>query len=107
LQAYRLAEQQKAKEEAKVNKTLSDFKVLATKREGKFWGYGDDGKQWNALPEGLRTMIEGFNQLPKEARPMALEGLRAAWTRKPEAAEKIAKQLEQAEEQNRDRGMSR
>ena len=59
------------------------------------------------MPEKLRTMIEEFNKLPKEARLMALEGMREVWTRKPEAAEKIAQQLEQAEEQNRDRGMSR
>jgi hypothetical protein len=98
LQAYHLAEQQRAKEETKINKTLADFKALAIKREGKFWGYGNDGKQWNALPEGLRTMIEGFNQLPKEAQPMALEGMREIWKRKPETAEKITQQLEQAEE---------
>jgi hypothetical protein len=107
LQEYRLAEQQKAKEEGMIDKTLAAFKAHASRRDGKFWGYGDDGKQWNALPEGLRTMIEGFNQLPKEARPIALEGMRESWTRKPEAAEKITQQLEQAEEQNRDRGMSR
>ncbi|MFA6161747.1 MAG: MobA/MobL family protein [Patescibacteria group bacterium] len=101
------AEQQKAKKEAMLDKTLSAFKVHAFKREMKAFGYGETGKQWNAIPEKLRTMIEGFNQLPKEARPMALEGMREVWTRKPETAEKIAQQLEQAEEQNRDRGMSR
>ena len=73
----------------------------------KAFDYGETGKQWNAIPEKLRTMIEEFNKLPKEARPMALEGMREVWTRKPEAAEKIAQQLEQTEEQNRDRGMSR
>ncbi len=108
LQEYHLAEQQRAKEEAKVDKTLSDFKAHATQARGvKFWGYGESGKQWNAIPEKLRTMIEGFNQLPKEARPVALDGLREVWKRKPEAAEKITQQFEQAEEQSLDRGMSR
>jgi hypothetical protein len=38
---------------------------------------------------------------------MALEGMREVWTRKPEAAEKITQQLEQAEEQSLDKGISR
>ena len=59
------------------------------------------------MPEKLRTMIEEFNKLPKEARPMALEGLRESWTRKPEAAEKITQQLEQAEELSLNKGRSR
>jgi hypothetical protein len=59
--------------------------------------------------EGILTpsLIEEFNKLPKEARPMALEGMREVWTRKPEAAEKITQQLEQAEEQSLDKGISR
>ena len=73
----------------------------------KAFGYGETGKRWNAIPEKLRTMIEEFNQLPKEARPMALEGMREVWTRKPEAAEKITQQLEQAEEQSLNKGISR
>ena len=101
------AEQQKAKKEAMLDKTLSAFKVHAFNREMKAFGYGETGNKWNAMPEKLRTMIEEFNKLPKEARPMALEGLREAWTRKPEAAEKITQQLEQAEEQSLNKGISR
>jgi len=101
------AEQQKAEKEALLDKTLSAFKVHAFKREMKAFGYGETGKQWNAIPEKLRTMIEEFNKLPKEARPMALEGMREVWKRKPEAAEKITQQLEQAEEQSLNKGISR
>jgi len=46
-------------------------------------------------------MIEGFNQLPKEAQAVVLDRLRENWKREPEAAAKITQQLEQAEEQNR------
>jgi MobA/MobL family len=101
----RLVKPQKATEETGIDKALSDFKSHALNREMKAFGYGETGKKWNALPEGLRTMIEGFKQLPKEARPMALEGMREVWKRKPEVAEKITNQLEQAEEQSRDSGM--
>ena len=101
------AEQQKAEKEALLDKTLSAFKVHAFKREMKAFGYGETSKQWNAIPEKLRTMIEEFNKLPKEARPMALEGMREVWKRKPEAAEKITQQLEQAEEQSLNKGISR
>ena len=101
------AEQQKAEKEALLDKTLSAFKVHAFNREMKAFGYGETGNKWNAMPEKLRTMIEEFNKLPKEARPMALEGMRESWTRKPEAAEKITQQLEQAEEQSLNKGRSR
>ena len=101
------AEQKKAKKEALLDKTLSAFKVHALKREMKALGYGETGKQWKAIPEELRTMIDGFNQLPKEARPMALDGMRKVWTRDPKAAKKIVQQLELAKELNRDRGISR
>ena len=101
------AEQQKTKKEAMLDKALSAFKVHAFKREMKAFGYGETEKQWNAIPGKLRTMIDGFNQLPKEAQPVALEGMREVWRRKPEAAEMITQQLKQADEQNRDRGISR
>jgi len=103
----RLAEQQKAKEAAGLDKALSAFKAHALKREMKAFGYGETGKQWNAIPEKLRTMIEGFNQLPKEVRAVVLDRLRENWKREPEAAAKITQQFAQAEEQSLDRGMSR
>jgi MobA/MobL family len=96
-----LAEQHRAKEEEGLDKALSAFKAHALKREMKAFGYGETGKQWNAIPEKLRTMIEGFNQLPKEGRAVVLDRLRENWKREPEAAAKITQQLEQAEEQNR------
>ena len=101
VQEKHLAEQHRAKEEAGLDKALSAFKAHALKREMKAFGYGETGKQWNAIPEKLRTMIEGFNQLPKEAQALVLDRLRENWKREPEAAAKITQQLEQAEEQNR------
>jgi len=101
-----LAEQHRAKEEEGLDKALSAFKAHALKREMKAFDYGETGKQWNAIPEKLRTMIEGFNQLPKEARAVVLDRLRENWKREPEAAEKITQQLAQAEEQAREQGRS-
>jgi len=101
------AEQQQAQKEALLDNTLSAFKVHAFKREMKALGYGENGKQWQAIPEKLRTMIEGFNQLPEEGRPMALDRMRQVWMRDPEAAKEIARQFELVKERDRNRGISR
>jgi hypothetical protein len=49
------------------DKAVSDFKALATKRECKFLGYGDSGKQWGALSDELKAAIENFNKQPATA----------------------------------------
>ena len=53
LMEQRQAEQQKtalatakAAADKAADKAVAGFKALATKREGKFLGYGDSGKQW-------------------------------------------------------------
>jgi len=91
----RLTDQQQAKEMAKIDKALSVFKLHATKREMKAFGYGDGGKKWNAISEGMRNLIDGFNQLRKEAQPVVLDRLRENIKRDQESAEKLIQQLEQ------------
>ena len=106
----RQADQQKAAlERAKVtadkaaDKAVADFKVLATKREGKFFGYGDSGKKWGALSDELKVAIESFNKQPVTAQGVALERMRENFKREPGAAEKLTQQLEQG----KDRGFVR
>ncbi|HEY8099077.1 MAG TPA: MobQ family relaxase [Methylobacter sp.] len=105
----RLAERQQAQTMAEIDKALSAFKAHAIKREMKAFGYDDDGKKWNAIAEGLRNSIDGFNQLPKEARPVVLDRMRENMKRDPASAEKLIQQFEQSKEneQDQDRGMSR
>ena len=98
----RQAEQQKAalataKAEADkaADKAVSDFKAVATKREGKFFGYGDSGKQWGALSDELKAAIENFNKQPTTARGVELKRMRENFKREPDAAEKLTQQLEQ------------
>ena len=98
----RQAEQQKAAlatakatADKAADKAVADFKVVAAKREGKSLGYGDNGKQWGALPDELKATIESFNKQPATARSMELERMRENFKREPDAAEKLTQQLEQ------------
>lgn len=104
LRERQLAEQQKARDVMKADMAISAFKALAAKREGKFLGYGDSGKNWNALPEGQKAAIEDFNSHSQAERRAILEvseNLKSA----PGAAEKLMQQIEKTNDQ--DRGMSR
>lgn len=98
----RQAEQQKAAlatakaaADKAADKAVADFKALAAKREGKFFGYGDSGKKWGALPDELKATIENFNKQPATARGVELERMRENFKREPGASEKLTKQLEQ------------
>ena len=106
----RQAEQQKAvlarakaTADKAADKAVAGFKALATKREGKFLGYGDSGKQWGALPDELKATIESFNKQPATARGVELERMRENFKCEPDAAEKLTQQLEQG----KDRGVER
>jgi hypothetical protein len=105
MEQQRQAEQQKAAlatakaaADKAADKAVAGFKALATKREGKFFGYGDSGKQWDALPDELKATIESFNKQPATARSMELERMRENFKREPGAAEKLTKQLEQGKD---------
>jgi hypothetical protein len=76
---------------------------LATKREGKFLGYGDSGKKWGALSDELKATIESFNKQPATAQGVALELMREKIKRTPGAVEKLTQQMEQG----KDRGFER
>jgi len=109
-----IEKQQKADLEAKaaererrqrmdIEKTVSDFKSLAVKRESKSFGFRDDGKKWNALPSELKIKIETYNEQSPAKRSAILNEMKDQLTQ-PKALEKLTKQLEQGKEQ--DIGMS-
>lgn len=85
----------KATADKAADKAVAGFKALAIKREGKFLGYGDRGKQWGALPDELKSAIENFNKQLATARGVELERMRESFKREPDAAEKLTQQLEQ------------
>lgn len=114
LKDYQTAELQKAAlarakaaKEREVDKAISTFKSHAIKREGKALGYGDSSKKWNAMPQELRDMIDGYNKQPKEARPVILEKIRGNMKRSPDSVDKFTKLLEQGNERSQSRGMER
>lgn len=100
--AQYLEQQRQANATAKIDLALADFKNHAIKRQMKAFGYGDNGKHWQALPDKLRTMLEEFNKLPKEAKPLVLAGLR-----EPKRAEILIQQLGQAKEKTHEKGYDR
>jgi hypothetical protein len=110
---HHLAEQQQAKAKRDINLALADFKGLATKRELKSFGYGqgyeDGGDHWQALPEKLRDMVDGFAKLPLAAKDTAIDRMRHNLERDPQAAQGLTALLGQAKEniQGLGRGRSR
>jgi len=97
------AEKKAAREREAVPK---DFKLMAQKREMKASGWGDRGDQWQAAPDGLKKLIEGYNAAPKEARPAILDRrIISDSGRREQVRELIAEQREQY--RKNDRGMSR
>ena len=85
----------KAVADKAADKAVADFKALAAKREGKFLGYGDSGKQWGVLSDELKAAIENFNKQPTSAQGVELKRMRENFKREPGAVEKLTKQLEQ------------
>ncbi|WP_208457087.1 MobA/MobL family protein, partial [Burkholderia vietnamiensis] len=69
-EAKRLAQKRIEAEREAVPK---DFKLMAQKRELRVGGWGDRGEKWQAAPEPLRKLIEGYNATPKAQREAVLE----------------------------------
>ena len=82
-----------------------DFKLMAQKREMKASGWGDRGDQWQAAPDGLKKLIEGYNAAPKEARPAILDRILSDSSRREQVHGLIAEQ--RAQHRENDRGLSR
>ena len=82
-----------------------DFATMAKKRELKAGGWGDRGEQWQAAPDGLKKLIDGYNAAPKEMRPAILDRILSDGGRREQVRGLMAEQREQYREN--DRGMSR
>lgn len=54
-----------------------DFRSMAASREAKALGWSDRGSKWQATPEPLKQLIDGYNTAPKEVRAAVLARLTA------------------------------
>ena len=80
-----------------------DFKLMAQKRELRVGGWGDRGEKWQAAPEPLRKLIEGYNATPKAQREAVLEQM----MKNPKTREHVRELMEQQRENSRSQGLSR
>jgi len=80
-----------------------DFRAMAAKREAKASGWSDRGEQWKAAPQGLRTLIDGYNAAPKGERPAILARILSDG----QSREQVRELMEEQRQQYRanDRGM--
>lgn len=90
-------------EQAGRDDVVQAFRVLAQRRQHRFHGFRDGGRQWEATPEPLRDLVERFNRMPEAAQAQALGRL-------SRDAEKNARVGEMLRERQRtldqDRGLS-
>lgn len=59
-------------EQAGRDDVVQAFRVLAQRRQHRFHGFRDGGRQWEATPEPLRDLVERFNRMPEAAQAQAL-----------------------------------
>ena len=100
-EAKRLAQKRIEAEREAVPK---DFKLMAQKRELRVGGWGDPGEKWQAAPEPLRKLIEGYNATPQAQREAVLEQM----MKNPKTREHVRELLAEQRQQYRanDRGIS-
>ena len=83
---------------------LEGFAELASQREAKASGWSNQGQQWQAVPQKLRLLIDGYDAAPKESRAVNLERLVDEF----DGADQIRDLLEERRQkgQKKDRGLS-
>lgn len=92
----RQVEQARAKEWAAADRAIKTFKDHAEDRENRAYGFENGGENWQATPPGIREMIDGYNKLPLEARPVVLERMRENFKNDPQGAQRLVQQVENA-----------
>ena len=98
-------EQRAFLEQAGRDQVVKDFASLAARRQHRFHGFRDGGAKWEATPEPLRALVEGFNAMPKARQERVLQGLR----HDPEKNAQIGgllRERQQNIERGQDRGLS-
>ena len=81
-----------------------EFRAMAASREAKAFGWSDKGSKWQAAPEQLQKLIDGYNAAPREVRASMLDRI---------TSDRGSKQLrelldaQQANYRQNDRGLGR
>ena len=106
-QEFEQQKQEQAKKQAERERAAvpKDFAAMALKREMKAGGWSDRGEQWQAAPEGLKKLIDGYNAAPKEVRPAILDRILSDSSRREQVRELMTEQREQYRQN--DHGMTR
>jgi hypothetical protein len=68
---------------------------MAQKREMKASGWSDRGEKWQAAPEPLKKLIEGYNATPKAQRQAVLDHMMANPKTREHVRELLAEQRQQ------------
>jgi len=77
---------------------------MAASREAKAFGWSDKGSKWQAAPEQLQKLIDGYNAAPREVRASILD--RITSDRGSQQLRELLDMQRGADRQN-DRGLSR
>lgn len=101
-----IQEKAQARQEAMVGQALRAFTAAATKRRTQAHGWGDGGREWEAVRPTMRGIITAYNAADDAARSRALESLEQQFRRNPEAAAEFAA-LARGRDHGRDMGMER
>jgi len=81
-----------------------EFRAMAASREAKAFGWSDKGSKWQAAPEQLQKLIDGYNAAPREVRASILD--RITSDRGSQQLRELLDMQRGADRQN-DRGLSR
>ena len=97
------ARQERAAEAARQEREAvpKDFRSMAASRAVKAYGWGDSGSKWQAAPEQLKKLIDGYNAAPKAAQPAILERILSDAGRREQVRELMAEQRQQHRAQDR------
>jgi hypothetical protein len=79
-----------------------DFRGMATKRAGEFFGWGDEGKYWQATPQPLRDLIESYNKESELMQTALLE----RWISNPKTAQHVAEMMAEGKKNAPQKGQS-
>lgn len=99
------AENEKREQERAANNAMIALRGLVASRACRAHGYADGGKKWEALPEALKTQIDGVATFSYQEREVILDRMHQNLKKDPDAAEKLKELVSQGK--SRGRGISR
>lgn len=90
----RQARERERRAQAGRDEVVQAFLALAQRRLHRAYGFRDGGLDWEATPEPLQALVEGFNAMPEARQARVLQGLR----RDPEKNDQVGWLLREREQ---------